>query len=371
MRDLLYRYAFDENGNQICVDEISKGNKGCHRYSCISCGCEMTVKLGDIRKHHFAHVINKSCNSETYIHKLSKSILKKRFETSENFYVDFKQKTLCDKSNFCPWSNDLCSSISSTYDLKKWYDTCTIEANYKGFVADLLLESSINPEIEPIMLEIYVTHHCTQDKIDSQIKIIEFKVRDEYEAEKLSNLKIVECRKKESRFQSIIDPDTLELEEINFYNFKRESIHTSKDFTIFNWGGHLKVYKAQLRSSGVIDYEISLCRNIEDGFIDSNHIAVAYIACHEDDPSKKNYYVLNFFAQKRCIINCQWCEYCKYNKTFKQYQCNLYKKYGLPQFPIMEDAYKCEYYRVFDEISSTMTEFHFPKQMNNFTTITI
>ena len=75
-----------------------------------------------------------------------------------------------------------CSGITlRTVDLKEFYDTCEIEGVHNGFRADVLLTNSHDPTIQPLFLEIVVSHECTREKLDCGCRIIEMKVQNESE----------------------------------------------------------------------------------------------------------------------------------------------------------------------------------------------
>ena len=98
-----YSFAYNENNSIIDIRNISNEYRLSHRFHCVSCGEEMVAKLGEKKKHHFAHKsINLSCSSETYLHKLCKLFLKENFEHSSSFEIEFIQQYKCTKNNTCP-----------------------------------------------------------------------------------------------------------------------------------------------------------------------------------------------------------------------------------------------------------------------------
>ncbi len=140
----------------------------------------MTPVIGLKKQPHFRH--KKDIHSyESYLHKLAKERLKELFDTSEKFEIYNCVEYRCDKNCelYCKMRNSQPTYCNSTRDLKLTYDKCEIEKEYKGFIADLLLTSSKNPDIDPIFLEISHKHDCEQEKLDSGIKIIELKVKDD------------------------------------------------------------------------------------------------------------------------------------------------------------------------------------------------
>ncbi len=149
----------------------------------------MNAALGQITQHYFRHKNNCNCNPETYYHKLSKIILKHRFDSSSQFLVKYYVHNDCPKAAQCDlkehhnWGG--CSSVVlKSFNLKEYYNTCKEEIVYKGFKADLILTHSDYPNREPIFLEVAVTHKCTPEKINSKIRIIEINVQNEDDADR-------------------------------------------------------------------------------------------------------------------------------------------------------------------------------------------
>lgn len=178
MSNVKYHFARNSFGEIIDIKDVQKGEKT--TFYCIECGDEMSAVLGDKREHHFRHK-NSKCSYESYLHKLGKEHLKKLFDESEKFEIHNCVEFKCDKNCElnCKKRNSLPELIYIQNDLKSLYDKCEVEKEYKGFIADLLLTSSKNPDIDPIFLEISHTHDCEQEKLDSGIKIIELKVKDD------------------------------------------------------------------------------------------------------------------------------------------------------------------------------------------------
>lgn len=209
MSKIKYRNAFDEKDNLVCIEDVIKEECHKHTYRCIECGCVLLPRLGNIRNHHFYHG-KTICDSESYIHKLAKLRLVEKFNNSEHFYVSYNVTFVCPEVN-CTLRNVNCCKPESQYkiDLKQYYNTAQLEYPIKGFVADVLLTNS-NEEIEPVLLEVNVTHSCEQQKIGSGLRIIELHICNESDANGLINRDVLqeESKGKDKR--------------VSFYNFKRE-----------------------------------------------------------------------------------------------------------------------------------------------------
>ena len=222
-----YHNARDKEGNVIPIESAQKGLL----YYCLSCGKEMIPKLGKLREHHFSHKKEKGgcslhhiCNEETYLHEYAKHFIKEMFDSRNEFNVTFKQYNVCNQQHFCIYyqfvlekSNgadiDICKqTVQRTYNLKQFYDTCELEKEYCGYVADVMLSSKSNSERPPLFIEIAVSHPCEQKKLDSGIRIIEIFIPKN--TDDIKELRLVEG---ENKLSSSEDPI-----QIKFHNFIRE-----------------------------------------------------------------------------------------------------------------------------------------------------
>jgi hypothetical protein len=179
-----YHNASDINGNIVIIDSVTPENRASMQFFCIGCGTEMEAVLGKQKQHHFRHKDKGDCNPETYFHRLAKRVLKYRFDTQPHFLIRYFVCNECPKSPKCGFRErhrwqDCSSVVLKIVNLKEFYDTCMEEKSHKGFRADLMLSHSEHPERNPIFLEVSVTHNCTQEKINSGIRIIEIKVQNE------------------------------------------------------------------------------------------------------------------------------------------------------------------------------------------------
>ena len=176
-----YKYAYidDDRDNVISIDEITVQNRKQHKYYCIGCGKELLPRAinSKCRKPHFYHKEEVSCSVETYLHKLTKHVLKRKFDDNPTFSVEYVISKEC-SNNSCKYKNSRCREESSPYkiDLKKYYDTCTIEKRINNFVADLLLTNSKKPNTKPTLIEVCVNHPCSEVKRNSGLRIIEIKI---------------------------------------------------------------------------------------------------------------------------------------------------------------------------------------------------
>ena len=185
------------NEQLMRIDEVTQDIRKLSTFICLGCGQEMEACLGNKREHYFRHKNKENCSWESYLHKLSKMVLKARFEQQEQFLVHFNSVNTCEKIKICPFRRCKKEFVSEL-DLKEYYDTCEIEGSFRGFRADLLLTHSEHPG-RALFLEVAVTHKCDEEKINSGIRIIEIDVTNEQSA--------------------LLELDENN-EQIHFYNFK-------------------------------------------------------------------------------------------------------------------------------------------------------
>ena len=205
-------FGYALKSDQITLIHIEEVNEETRHegFICLSCGEELIPVLGKKRRHHFRHKEknpNRQCYYETYLHKLAKKILLLRFQNNDKFNIVLTTKNTCKFVNNCAFN---CPKIyPNSTNLKDYYDTATEEGVYDDYRADVLLScSDSSKNRRPLFLEIYVSHSCTQKKLDSRNLIIEFFIQTELDACQLLNMELSDFNPK-----------------INFYNFRKEYAH--------------------------------------------------------------------------------------------------------------------------------------------------
>lgn len=185
-------YAFNENRELISIVDVE--TKYNAKYYCCSCEDEMIPKKGKIRRHHFAHKSLGNCIYESYLHKVSKLKFFKEYKlclkNKVPFYIEYKVREICTACQNIEKLNLSCKEVLiKSYDITERFDIISMEKSYKGFVADILLESSTYPD-EKIFIEFAVTHKCDVEKLNSGIRIIEVELVDEKDLQFIDNHKI-------------------------------------------------------------------------------------------------------------------------------------------------------------------------------------
>lgn len=184
-------YAFGPDGAIVKIGEINpKDRYSLGPYNCPGCGSELVPALGKIRAHHFKHKLGRdpSCSNETYLHHLAKHVLRdalqKAIDRKAPYYLTTTVPRICDY-----YKKDLeivCteSSILNNLDLTRWFDTAEVEKEAGGYIADVLLSSKERVDYK-LLLEIEVTHPCEPEKIASGQRIVEIKIENEDDIDKL------------------------------------------------------------------------------------------------------------------------------------------------------------------------------------------
>lgn len=178
-----YIYAKNSFGRLVHIEEADTESI----YYCPQCNNEMTPKKGNINAHHFAHKIECSCNSESYLHKIAKERFKEIYDQSSQFLLEYKLPKKCPifDEGLCECADRFCTSTQSssvsTLDLKKTFDICMIEEQTSDglFRADILLKDSTHRISKPLLIEFYHTHKCTLEKINSGYPIVEIHIETE------------------------------------------------------------------------------------------------------------------------------------------------------------------------------------------------
>ena len=226
-----YPFAINDDGKPVYIGEITQENRRHTHYHCYGCGAELYPVLCTKKQSHFRHEADAICDPDKYLHEYAKAEIKRRFDESETFIVQYDAWRECRKAYECEIYSKCKLGRCEEHgmyqvDLKQFYDTCTAEKGYykdiiggrKKYIADLILTNSQNPELPPTCIEVWVTHECTEEKKRYGGHIIEIKIQSEADAKR-----------------PIIESDNID-KPIHFYNFRRyiqkEPVYTFKHFKI-------------------------------------------------------------------------------------------------------------------------------------------
>ncbi len=323
-----YSYANNASGELINISTAQRQEK----YFCPICGGAMIPHMGHIRRWHFVHKNTDICSYESYLHKLAKIKIRQAFLSSEFFFLSYDAKAIC--SCDCPFINSpKCEGAKSVkFNLRKYYDTCEIEASYNQYTADLLLTSSINPKTPPILIEIMVTHKCSDDKIRDGVRIIEIPIESEEQIDYI----VKSCRLTAIR----ADHSYTFKDRITLYNFNKvETFDPTGSFDVFeDCFSRKNTIVLWLNQQGQFKTFNCHCYEAKKMLPPNVHYYITEIAT----PLKE---IFQEFSKQGVIIrNCFLCKFSKHDWSGDRI-CVLYKKHKLPRKPSPCVAVSCPHYK--------------------------
>ena len=329
-KEIKYKYAIDQSNELVSIDSIKQEDRDNSQFYCLSCHHLLTPVLGQKRQHHFRHLEEIECNGETYLHKLAKLLFKQKFEHTDAINIHRTKHVFCSYIENCKKTKDKsrCNRFEDTIiNLKSYFDSCTIEKGYNGFIADILLEST-KSVVPPLMVEIAVTHPCSIEKIESKTPIFEITIKNEDDVINMFHGNILDGQ--EYNFKEFISkskgPLNIELYIQNFILYKSGkyfSDYISKKCTEQIYPDYRALFQCLVYTDSST-YEDSIIRSETDVTLDQ-FIAIAQKSGFD-------------------IKNCNLCKFCKkgFYDSFKI--CTLYKKYQTPHHPNSLCAYGCPHY---------------------------
>ena len=234
-----YPEAVIADGKLVSAIDIEKGSEAWEDVKFFFPGCEGDddeEMLFIQRKHkngvtkffrHRPGYIGDRNEPDRYLHNYAELRIKQRFDdslTSGEFPVQFYVVEKCPESSTCKLKSNLkCKGepkpVLKTLNLRKIYDTCSIEKGADKYIADLLLTNSQDNSIKPMFLEVFVTHKCTNEKIASGYPIIEIKINQKEDAD---NAIIENAGELVEEYMFMQSENKKALPPIVFYGFRRE-----------------------------------------------------------------------------------------------------------------------------------------------------
>lgn len=329
-----YSYAVDKEDNIIHVSSAIRGAE----YFCPCCHALMTPHMGKIRRWHFTHKANiNNCTYETYLHKIAKFKIRKAFLSASKFVISYDVPAVCMNRDSCRINKGqrCVGEDFIEHDIKQFYDSCEEEVPYKSFIADLFISSSSKPEREPILIEIYVSHKSTIEKIEAGVRIIEVQIRNEEDIDEIvSSLRIDGIQKSDrSCFGN-------EKQKNIFFNFKGQVLKRPAYFNGWmpNYFHYLWMNKNGYFKAGRCPCDDDPMRHIPTD--------VHYVISSESFSWKWAF--LEFVKRGVDVKNCFVCKYSTMTSMsiFEERICTLYKKFGTPRHPNVNTAKTCSYFRL-------------------------
>ena len=227
-----YKRAKNDNDEIVNIGEVTPEMRKATRFTCISCGNELSACLGSKNQHYFRHKTEVDCNPETYLHKMGKytfiKVYRECLAQGKPFNITLKQKVTCVKEKDCQVKHsfgdipDVCSTYEwKDFDLTQYYDCVAEEEHVESFVADILLKRS--KDDQPILVEIMVSHACEENKIKSGYRIIEIKLNKEDDLELIESCQLKQTELSDSDYFKTDRRKNRKNEEegpiVRFYNF--------------------------------------------------------------------------------------------------------------------------------------------------------
>lgn len=302
-------YAVSQKG---VLSHIKEAHYNSEEYYCPHCGCRMLKRCGNIRAWHFAHdwryanETQKNCSYETYLHGYAKLRLKQWFDESKSIMLHYQQSIRCKHYESCALIHHYCHrDINKSCDIKTLFDICSIESTVKEsngiYRADLLLSKESDTS-RHILIEIKVSHGCTDKKKSSNAQIIEFEVSSEEDID------------------NIISHDIEPSEKVRYYGFK--NLIRKDDEGVIT--PTISLRKFILYKSGK-----TFCKEIDCQSITDHHPSSLF-ELTADIPKDYNWY-LNLYGLKKAnekglhFPNCYLCQHYCYNEDTDSYECGIKK----------------------------------------------
>ena len=332
MSKLKYTYALDSTRNFLVhIDDAIEGEIYYCPYS--KCGERLFIRDGKVRRKHFSHIKNaEKCSYDNYLHTLAERKIAEWFNSVETLNLKLNIDVYCGNYDKCIWVNNNREELNSCkkkrlypFNLKKYYDSIEIEKREGEFKWDLWLTNSQNI-YSPMAIEIYVTHKCEDNKLNSKVRIIEIKINSEEQLEALvGSNKLIEgdnisCFNFEPKPQYDKCNGNLKLNKFILYENRRAYFKIVDCNTFF---------KRESKSLYELTFKYYL--NSQTG---EKVFNAFYLAC-----AKANTKFPDF---KHCSL----CKFYKYNESHSQHICILYKILKLEDKHVGTNAITCPRYNL-------------------------
>jgi hypothetical protein len=196
-----YRFALDCRNRVIEVSSlVPEARRDGGPFTCVGCSTELIPRLGQKKAKHFAHKQTIECSRETYLHSLAKLTFCQEFEKCVAAGIPLiLERRIPVTCNACEEGLGIACNESEeeSIDLTAQFQKAIPEAPWGGYVADVLLSSSVYDQV--VFVEFNVSHPCSSEKIGSEHRILEIRVEDEDDIERIRTHRI-DCEEKCSLF---------------------------------------------------------------------------------------------------------------------------------------------------------------------------
>ncbi|WP_318437866.1 competence protein CoiA family protein [Photobacterium leiognathi] len=171
-----HQFAKNETHQIIDIEDTIKYES----YYCLGCGERVIPVKGTQKQHHFRH-FKIDCNNESYYHIAGKAVFEyvwsKRTRDRQPIPLTLSRVVKCNKESCIDilGKENTCKNLQqAVYNLTNLFCNYVVEQRDKdtNLIPDILL---FNNKGHKCYIEICNTHSCTQEKIDTNIPIIEIK----------------------------------------------------------------------------------------------------------------------------------------------------------------------------------------------------
>lgn len=332
MSKLKYTYALDSTKTFLVhINNAIKGEVYYCPYS--KCDEQFCIKNGNERRKHFSHTNNgKKCSYDNYLHSLAERRIAEWFNSASNITLGLNVDIHCLYYNDCIWKNNnrkapnCCSRKRiRSFNLKDFYNCIEIEKREHGYIWDLWLTNNIK-KYPPLAIEIYVTHECEVNKLNSGIRTIEIKLNSEEQLQTLINSNAI-----------------IENDNVIFYNFETKPLYEKCI-------GNLKLNKFILYENRKARFKVIDCNTfLKKEFKSIYELTFDFFA--GNNTSEKVFNAFYLACAKASIKyqdfkHCSLCKYYKYNESYNQHICILYKQLKLEDKHAGTNALTCTKYNL-------------------------
>ncbi|KAB2807664.1 competence protein CoiA family protein [Phaeocystidibacter luteus] len=187
-----YQYALDAGEELVDINDLNREALDEEGYVCLSCRNPLIPRLGKKKAHHFAHKKHVNCSPETYLHKLGKQVFFDVYttclETRIPFFIELQQDVECNHFQETIGFSCMDDKKLKKFDLTRYFKIIEYEQRDGQFIPDLLLLNETRKE--KVYVEIAVTHKLSEQKENSEFKIIEFDVQNENDLDIIKKRKV-------------------------------------------------------------------------------------------------------------------------------------------------------------------------------------
>jgi len=215
----------DTTHARLSTGNIVKAYRGMIKddaFFCLGCGEQLYAATGEKNKAHFRHNTlkgTKGCsNPESYAHWITKELFAEHYKNCTEFFLSIEISQKCHYDN--------CEHIGEyIINLKDIYPQVKVEESYAGVRPDCLLYDETD-ESKRLFFEVLYTHPVDDAKIKLGYPIIEVKVINESNIDKICKVGGFTTKEKTFQFSYLNSKDYYKVILYNSRNLIPESVRT-------------------------------------------------------------------------------------------------------------------------------------------------